>query len=381
MEWLDYGTLRVIWWALLGVLLIGFAVTDGFDFGSGILLPIVGKNDAERRVVINTVGPVWEGNQVWFILGGGAIFAAWPALYAMSFSGFYLAMFLVLCALILRPVSFKFRSKLENPTWRNCWDWALFVSGLVPPLVFGVAFGNVLQGVDFHYDDDLRLTLNISLFGLLNPFALLCGLVSVAMVMMHAAAWLSMKTVDAVQYRAARTGAVAALAMIVLFVLAGIWVSTGIHGYVITSAIDPLAPSNPLGKTVTTAVGGWMHGYSVHPWAAIAPIVGLLFAAVTALLLLRGGGLLSLITSGLATAGVVATPGFVMFPFLMPSITVPGDSLTVWDASSSALTLKVMVIAAIIFVPIILAYTSWVYRVMRGPVTTEYVTANKSSTY
>ena len=153
-----YEILRLIWWALLGILLIGFAVTDGFDLGAAILLPFVAKTDAERRVAINTVGPVWEGNQVWFILGGGAIFAAWPPLYAVAFSGFYLAMFLVLCALILRPVAFKFRSKLAHPTWRSIWDWALFVAGLVPSLVFGVAFGNVLEGAPFRFDETLRMT-------------------------------------------------------------------------------------------------------------------------------------------------------------------------------------------------------------------------------
>ena len=154
----SYEILRLIWWALLGILLIGVAVMDGFDLGTAILLPFVGKTDVERRVVINTVGPVWEGNQVWLILGGGAIFAAWPPLYAVAFSGFYLAMFLVLCALILRPAGFKYRSKLTDPTWREVWDWALFVGGLVPALIFGVAFGNVLQGVPFRFDETMRMT-------------------------------------------------------------------------------------------------------------------------------------------------------------------------------------------------------------------------------
>ena len=143
----DYTTLRLIWWVLLGVLLIGFAVSDGFDLGVGALLPFVAKTDTERRIAINTIGPVWEGNQVWLILGGGAIFAAWPVLYALSFSGFYLAMFLVLFALILRPVGFKYRSKREGVAWRRNWDWALFVGGAVPALIFGVAVGNTLQGV------------------------------------------------------------------------------------------------------------------------------------------------------------------------------------------------------------------------------------------
>ena len=156
-QFIDYETLRIIWWLLLGVLLIGFAVTDGFDLGTATLLPFVAKTDLERRVVINSIGPTWEGNQVWLILGGGAIFAAWPPLYAVSFSGFYLAMFAILFALILRPVGFKYRSKRDDATWRNVWDWALFVGGAVPSLIFGVAVGNVLQGVAFHFNNDLRI--------------------------------------------------------------------------------------------------------------------------------------------------------------------------------------------------------------------------------
>ncbi len=191
---MDYETLRLIWWALLGILLIGFAVMDGFDLGTALLMPFLGKTDLERRVIINTVGPVWEGNQVWFILGGGAIFAAWPALYAASFSGFYLAMFLVLATLILRPGGFKYRSKLEGRGWRRFWDWALFAGGLVPALVFGVAFGNLFRGVPFGYDSDLRFHSTITLISLLNPFALLFGLVSLSMIALHGASWINLKT-------------------------------------------------------------------------------------------------------------------------------------------------------------------------------------------
>src|SRR5579863_6045909 len=164
----EYEILRFIWWALLGILLIGFAVMDGFDLGTAALLPFVARTDIERRVALNTVGPFWEGNQVWFILGGGAIFAAWPMLYAASFSGFYLAMFLVLATLILRPGGFKYRSKLESPLWRSFWDWALFAGGVVPAFVFGVAFGNLFLGVPFGFDSDLRLQTGITFFSLLN---------------------------------------------------------------------------------------------------------------------------------------------------------------------------------------------------------------------
>src|ERR1700733_8914760 len=198
----EYEILRLLWWLVLGVLLIGIAVMDGFDMGSAILLPVIGRTDMDRRVIINTVGPVWEGNQVWLILGGGAIFAAWPTLYAVAFSGFYLAMFLVLCALIVRPVAFKFRSKLVDPTWRSIWDWALFVGGVVPALVFGVAFGNMLEGVPFRFDETMRMTYEGTLFGLLNPFALLCGLVSVAMLTMHGGVYLALKAGQPIAARA-----------------------------------------------------------------------------------------------------------------------------------------------------------------------------------
>ena len=221
---IDYETLRVIWWLLLGVLLIGFAVMDGFDLGTQTLLPFVARTDIERRVVINAVGPVWEGNQVWFILGGGAIFAAWPALYALSFSGFYLAMFLVLMALILRPVAFKYRSKKEDPVWRARWDWALFIGSAVPALIFGVAVGNTLRGVPFHFTPDLRPIYEGTLFGLLNPAALYCGIVSVAMIVMHGAAWLTFKAEGTVSARAREIGAKAALATSALFAGGGVLV-------------------------------------------------------------------------------------------------------------------------------------------------------------
>jgi len=185
---LDYGTLRVIWWLLLGVLLVGFAVMDGFDLGVGMLLPIVGRTNIERRVIINTIAPVWEGNQVWIILGAGALFAAWPAVYALAFSGFYFAMLLVLAGLILRPVGFKYRSKIESETWRTVWDTALFLGGFIPAFIFGVALGNILQGTPFHFDITLRAFYTGSFWGLLNPFAILCGLVSVFMLAMHGGA-------------------------------------------------------------------------------------------------------------------------------------------------------------------------------------------------
>jgi len=378
---LSYEVLRVTWWLLLGILLIGFAVTDGFDLGAAILLPFVGRTDVERRIAINTVGPVWEGNQVWLILGGGAIFAAWPPLYAVAFSGFYLAMFLALCALIMRPVGFKFRSKVGDPTWRSVWDWALFVGGLVPALIFGVAFGNVLQGVPFRFDETLRMTYEGTLFGLLNPFALLCGLVSVAMLTMHGGAYLALKADEPVAGRAAFFAVRAAVALIALFSLAGLWVALLIDGYAISRPIAHDGPSNPLIKHATTAAGAWLANYGRQPWTLAAPILAFAGAALTILLLRARRNGVAIVASALSIAGVIATAGLSVFPFLLPSSLDPNASLTVWDASSSQLTLQIMLIATLVFLPIVLAYTAWVYRVLRGRVTAAYVVENSASTY
>jgi cytochrome bd ubiquinol oxidase subunit II len=379
-ELIGFDVLRVIWWLLLGVLLTGFALTDGFDMGVGALIPFVGKTDAERRVAINTVGPVWEGNQVWFILGGGAIFAAWPPLYAVSFSGFYLAMFVVLAALILRPVGFKYRSKRDSETWRNAWDWALFVGGAVPALIFGVAMGNVLQGVPFRFDQNLMVNYEGTFFGLLNPFALLAGIVSLSMIVMHGASWLNLKSEGAVQERAQKIGSIAALVMIVTYALAGVWLAVGIGGYAFTAPVPANGPSNPLFNAVAHE-GTWMGAYASRPWIVIAPILGFAGAALAYLGLRAGREVSTLLFSGLAIIGVIASVGLTMFPFILPSSIDPQSSLAVWDASSSHQTLFVMLVSAVIFVPIILAYTAWVYKVLWGKVTEKEVTEASDVVY
>jgi cytochrome d ubiquinol oxidase subunit II len=377
----DYESMRLIWWALLGVLLIGFAVMDGFDLGVAILLPYVARTDVERRIVINTVGPVWEGNQVWLILGGGAIFAAWPALYATAFSGFYLAMFLVLAALIMRPVAFKFRSKVADARWRATWDAAIFVSGLVPALIFGVAFGNVIVGVPFRFDDTLRMTYEGGLFGLLNPFALVSGLVSVGMLTLHGASYLALKASSPVVGRAVMVARLAAPVTIVLFVLAGFWVAFGIDGYVVTSQLAHDGPSNPLSKQVARQAGAWLTNYHTFPLTMIAPVAAIAALAIAPAMLRAGRAGLGFIASGVGVASIIATAGLSLFPFMLPSSLEPRASLTVWDASSSHLTLKIMLFVTVVFLPIILLYTGWVYRVLRGPITAAFVEGNSHSVY
>ena len=380
-ELISYDVLRVIWWLLLGVLLIGFAVTDGFDLGTGALLPFVARTDLERRVVINSIGPIWEGNQVWLILGGGAIFAAWPQLYAVSFSGFYLAMFAILVALILRPVAFKFRSKREDPAWRSRWDWALFVGGFVPALIFGVAMGNVLQGVPFRLAEDMQIFYDGSFFGLLNPYALLAGLVSVAMLVLHGAAWLQLKTTDAVAERARCFGIASGLLTTLLYALAGVLLAKVVSGYAITSGIDVAGPSNPLLKSAVAQGGAWFANYAAQPLLWAVPVLGLAGPLVAALCLAARRPLAALLASGTGIAGIVASVGVSMFPFILPSSVNPTASLTVWDSSSSHLTLFIMLVSTLIFMPIILAYTSWVFSVLRGKVDADAIRDGKGHSY
>ncbi|MFK4872673.1 cytochrome d ubiquinol oxidase subunit II [Novosphingobium sp. ZW T3_23] len=373
----DYETMRLIWWALMGVLLIGFALTDGFDLGSASLLPFVGRTDAERRMVINAIGPTWEGNQVWFILGGGAIFAAWPFVYAVSFSGFYLAMFLVLSAFILRPVGFKYRSKKPDPAWRSRWDWALFVGGFVPALVFGVAVGNVLQGIPFRLDSDLRSFYEGSLLGLFSPFALLAGLVSVAMLVLHGAGWLTLKLEDGpVRDRAQRFGQVAAVAAFVLYALGGVWLAMGDIGYRVAGVAEAAGPSNPRMTETVQAAGAWLANYGAHPWMILAPLLGLA-GPLVALIGIRGRkDALVFAGSSMANLGIIASVGLSMFPFILPSSIDTRSSLLVWNASSSHTTLFIMLLVTVVLLPIVLAYTAWAYKVMFGRVTTREVNLN-----
>jgi len=377
----DYETLKLIWWVLVGVLLVGFVITDGFDMGVGALLPFLGQNDDERRVIINTVGPHWDGNQVWFITAGGAIFAAWPAVYAAAFSGFYIAMLLVLFALFFRPVGFDYRSKLEDPRWRSTWDWGLFAGGAVPALIFGVAFGNLLLGVPFEHDEFLRPTYTGSFFGLLNPFGLLAGVMSLAMLMMHGAVWLQLRTNDPIHARAKKAVRWTGITVIVSFAAAGLWLASGMDGYHIVSqpALDALP--NPLAKVVEVSEGAWLENYSRHPWMIAAPVLGFLGAAAAVLLSAANRAGFAFVGSSLSMAGIIFTAGFSMFPFVMPSSSFPNSSLTVWDAPSSHLTLTVMFWAAVIFVPIILAYTAWTYRAMWGKVTVEQIQADPHNNY
>lgn len=380
---IEYELLKIIWWVLVGVLLIGFALTDGFDMGAMALMPFVGKTDHERRAAINTIAPHWDGNQVWFITAGGALFAAWPMVYAVAFSGMYWALLLVLFALFLRPVGFDYRSKLENTQWRTSWDWGLCIGGAVPALVFGVAFGNLFLGVPFTLDETLRSQYTGSFFALLNPFALICGIVSLSMLCAHGGSWLMLRTDGDLYHRSVKATQIMTMVFLVCFLAAGAWLYFGnIEGYSYAAAIDTNAALNPLAKEVVTdANHGWMNNYSSYPITLIAPISAILGALLAIISTTKQKAAASFIGTSLMITGAILTAGFALFPFLLPSNLDPTSSLTMWDAVSSHKTLGVMTVAACIFVPIILIYTFWSYYKMWGIITNKHIEENAHSLY
>ncbi len=376
----DYETLRLIWWAFLGALLIGFAIMDGFDLGVGMLLPFLGKTDVERRVIINSIGPTWEGNQVWLVTAGGAMFAAWPMVYAVSFSGMYFAFLATLCAMFLRPLGFDYRSKLNSQKWRNNWDKALFVGSFVPALVMGVGFGNLLLGLPFNFDNDLRMVYYGSFWDLLSPFALLAGLISVSMYILHGAIYLQLRTDAEIYQRCKKVALYAGLITIVLFLLAGLWISH-LPGYHILTEIVPDGPSNPLLKMVKKAEGLWLDNYSHYPELWAVPVGACIMGLVTVFLSLINRPGLAFISSAFTLAGIILTAGASMFPFLIPSSIAVNSSLTVWDASSSASTLHLMFWVTVIFLPLIIVYTSWIFKTLRGKITVDYIQNNDHKLY
>ncbi len=376
----DYETLKIVWWLLVGILMVGFAVMDGHDMGMGTLLPFVGKTDSERRVLVNSVAPHWEGNQVWLVTAGGAIFAAWPLIYATAFSGFYFAMMAVLWALFFRPVGFDYRSKVADPRWRSAWDWGIFAGSAVPALLFGVAFGNVIQGAPFHFEDNMLPVYTGSFWALLNPFALLAGVVSLTMITFHGANYLTIRTEGQIQERSRKAALIFGGLMLVSFAIAGVMVA-GMKGYVLVSGPEAGAVQSPVGKTVELVEGAWLANYGKLPVTLIFPALGFLGGLAGLWLAFKRQGMAAFIASSSAMLGVIFTAGVSMFPFVLPSSSNPGHSLTAWDCVSSQRTLGIMFWVALVMTPIVIAYTGWAYRVMRGKITVTQIEANDRSAY
>ena len=364
---LDYETLKLVWWGLIGALFIGFALTGGFDLGVGALLPLMGRDDEERGAVIESLLGTWEGNQTWLITAAGALFAAWPLVYAASFSVLYGALMLTLFALFLRPVGFDYRDKLKDLRWRKTWDTGLCIGGAVPALIFGVAFGNLFVGLSYRFDNTMRVSYGGGFVDLLSPFALFCGLVSLAMLAMHGAAYLHLRTEGVIQARARRAVMIAGGVTAALFVLGGVWLRQmdGLQLLTFGALGDAL---RPLDKTVGVVAGGWLANYFRYPGTWGLPGLGVVGALLSVAAAWRRWGWAALLASGVGVVGIILTAGWALFPFVLPSSLDAASSLTLWDAVSSQRTLGIMLGVVVVFLPLIMAYTTWVYRVMRGTV-------------
>lgn len=381
---MDYAILKFIWWALIGVLLIGFMIMDGHDMGVGTLSPFIGKTDSERRAAINSVAPHWDGNQVWFITAGGAVFAAWPLVYATSFSMLYIAILAVLWTIFLRAPAFDYRSKINDTKWRSTWDWVLFIGSAIPPILFGVAFGNVILGIPFHFDNEMRLVSDATspLSGflcLLSPFAILSGLISFSMITAHGGIYLGLRTTGAMQQRSKNAALLFSTITIVLFIIAGICVGH-LNGYVAIN-LNPNGNSDPLIKTVNVVAGAWLNNYINYPLTIAVPVIAFVGFALSIIFTRVNRFGSAFIFSSIGMAGVILTAAVSIFPFILPSSSSPSSSLTLWDATSSKHTLELMLIAALIFAPIVLIYTSWVYKIMGGKLTTAKIEEDSKNYY
>jgi cytochrome bd ubiquinol oxidase subunit II len=374
-------TLRLVWWLLIVVLFAGFVVTDGFDLGALILLPWVGKSDDQRRVVLNAIGATWEGNQTWLITAIGATFAAFPPVYAVGFSGTYMVMMLALFALFARPVGFDYRSKLQSRRWRSAWDWALFAGGLVPTVAFGLLVGNLFIGLPFRLDSDFRAAYSGHFTSLFQPFAVLVAIAAVALCAMHGGAYVQGRTEPAFARAIARRTAAAALIFALLFAICGGWLATSLPGLRFDTVTLLQAPAAGSARLAQHVAGGWTGNFVRCPGLLALPLLAVLGATATALLSRAARWTAAFCSSSLAVLAAISTAGVTLFPVLLASSMDPASSLTLWNASSSPKTLKIMLIVAALFVPLIVLYTGWVYRVLRGPITVEDIQSHGAKLY
>ncbi|WP_240205813.1 cytochrome d ubiquinol oxidase subunit II [Vibrio sp. CyArs1] len=376
----DYETLRLFTWAIVGILIIGFAIADGFDMGVAALLPIAGRSNVERRIMINSIAPHWDGNQVWLITAGGAIFAIWPAVYATAFSGFYLALVLVLAALWLRPIGMDYRNKIDDPRWRRACDIALTVSGLVPPLVFGIGFGNLFVGLPFELNELLMISYKGGFWSLFTPLPLVCGVVAMAMTLLQGATFLQLKTVGELNERARSIAVWTACTALIMFVVGGV-IANGQDGYIIQSLIDTNGVSNPVGKEVSVVSHNMLHNFVRYPTLFIVPFGACALLLFSALLSMAKRGGWAFLCSSLAILTIILTAGIALFPMIIPSSLEPSHSLTLWDATSSYKTLSIISVVAVVVVPVILGYTTWCYYKMFGRIDKQFIEDNSTSLY
>ncbi len=375
----DYLSLKLIWWFFILTLFIIFFILGGRDFGVCVLLPFVAKTDDERRLFLNSIGPTWEGNQVWFITLGGAIFAAWPLVYATAFSGLYYALLIVLLTLIIRPPGIDYRSKMKSVVWRTTWDYALFLSGLAPSLVFGVGLGNILLGLPFYLDQNYLSHYDGHFYQLLNPFSLVFGLCAVSVLALRGGIFLQHKMPEEYSEKFKKINSFTGLSFIVLFIILGLWISLYQMGYEYLSVPSTQEALNTLIKQVSLSPKGWLTNYQHYPILYALPLLTLGFAILSIIGSWLNTYLLGMMGSCLTIIGALLTVNAALFPFIFPSSIHPSHSLTLWDATSSHRTLQYMFWITIIFMPIVLSYTFWVFRVMRGRLQKTEILSQKNS--
>lgn len=333
----DFLNLNIVWFILVGVLLAGYAILDGFDLGIGILHPFV-KGDMNRRIMINSIGPVWDGNEVWLVTGGGALFAAFPDVYATVFSGFYIAIMLIIVVIIFRAVAIEFRSKNPSPVWRNTWDWAFSISSLLIALLFGVALGNIILGIPIGPDKEPQL----QFLSILNPYSLLVGITTVALFMMHGAIYGVLKTEGELQQ-----------------LIKG-WVNNTIIFFVITYVTTTMA--------TLIYVPHMIDSFKEQPLFFVVALLNMLAIANIPREIFKGREFMAFLSSSASIAALLALFAIGIFPNIVASTINPEYSLTVFNAASSQKTLEIMFIMALIGIPFVLAYTISIYWIFRGKV-------------
>jgi len=364
----EYETLKFIWWVIMCLVLIAFAITGGMDIGAHILLPFVGKNDNERRLILNSIGPTWEGNQVWLITFGAGMFAVWPIAYATVFSGLYSALFIVLFMLILRPPGFDYRAKIDSHAWRSVWDLCLLVSGIVLSLVFGLAVGNLFLGLPFHFDADLHPIYTGSLIDLFSPPALVFGLVSVCMLTIQGALYLQYKLQAELAQRAKQAVHWFGIGFFITFIIAGVLACVWMPGYQIIYIPDINASFAASQKVVEHTPVAWLGNYQRFPALWLLPFLALFCTRLAMRYCHYDRPVEGIIMQSMAIMATLLTAAVALFPFIAPSNQDLNHSLTIWDATASYKTLNITFWIVLIFLPIVLCYTAWVYRVMRGKV-------------
>lgn len=367
---MSYETLQIIWWGLIGCLLVGFLIMDGHDMGVGLILPWVTRQDDERRVVINTIGPHWEGNQVWLILAAGGVFAAWPEVYGVIFSYFYGTIFLMLFGLFFRPVAFDYRNKFKSYRVRQIWDWFLFSGSCIPPFMMGVLLGNILQGVDFALNPDHTLMLSSHWNFGRKLYPLLCGFHLLVLLIFHGSVYLSWRTEGALQSRVERIFRGSVILLVILYLGQVFWFSQGLLGY----HVEP-------NGNVTSAIGLWLNNFSKQPWLWLLPLgipSGMLLAYSAIKFHWQG---LAFLGSSIVIMFTLVSLGIMMFPIIVPSSAHLGDTLTLSNSSASQHSLGIMFGVTVFFIPVIVFYTSWAYRVLAGKVTVAMIQANDHTMY